>query len=174
MNPELSEGNCMNQLVTPAGYSLRLAGTEDENFLFGLFCSARTELALLPLPKAQLEQLVLQQYEWQQKGYASQYPDARNWIIEIHSGPVGKIMLLQAADLVHIIDFIVAPDWRSRGIGSTILVALKDYVAAKAGVLRLSVDRQNMHAKTLYLRHGFVVSQTSDTHEQLVWSLNNH
>lgn len=162
-----------NELTLPPGYTLRLARPDDGDFLFALFCSTRTEFALLPLPKAQLEQLIRQQYEWQQKSYISQYPDAGNWIIETQSGPVGKIMLSQLASLVHIIDFIVAPDWRSRGIGSIILAALKQYVEIKAGVLRLSVDRQNAHAKRLYLRHGFVPGQLTDTHEQLFWSPNN-
>jgi len=159
-----------NELTLPPGYTLRLARPDDGDFLFALFCSTRTEFALLPLPKAQLEQLMRQQYEWQQQGYANHYPDAGNWIIETQSGPVGKIMLFKQVSLVHIIDFIVAPDWRNRGIGNTILAALKDYVETKAGVLRLSVDRQNIQAKRLYLRHGFVVSQISDTHEEMVWS----
>lgn len=161
----------MNKEITlPPGYGLRVAGEGDSNFLFELFCSARAELALLPLPKAQLEQLLRQQYEWQQKGYSSQYPEAGNWIIEAQSGAVGKITLLQSTSLVHIIDFIIAPEWRSRGVGSTVLDALKKYTASNSGVLRLSVDRQNFHAKRLYLRQGFVVSQASDTHEQLFWS----
>jgi len=162
-----------NELILPPGFSLRLAGPDDEHFLRALFCSMRTELTLLPLPPAQLEQLIRQQYEWQQKSYASQYPDAENWIIGVHSGAVGKIMLHSSASLVHIIDFIIAPDWRRRGVGSTILGALKNNVGAKSGILRLSVDRQNVQAKRLYLQQGFVVSQTSDTHEQLVWSLIN-
>lgn len=153
----------------PAGITLRLASSTDEKLLFELFCSARPELSLLPLPQAQLEQLLRRQYEWQQKGYASQYPDADNWMIETPTGAVGKITLLQSADLVHIIDFIIAPVWRSQGIGSAILGALKNHVANNSCVLRLSVDRQNTHAKRLYLREGFAVSQTSDTHEQLSW-----
>jgi ribosomal protein S18 acetylase RimI-like enzyme len=150
-----------------------VAGEGDGNFLFELFCSVRAELTLLPLPKAQLEQLVRQQYEWQQKSYTDQYPGAENWVIETQSGAVGKIMLHRCATVTHIIDFIIAPDWRNRGIGSTVLGALKKYIASNTGVLRLSVDRQNFHAKRLYLRQGFVVSQTSGTHEQLIWLANN-
>lgn len=158
------------ELALPPGYRLRLARESDSNFLFELFCSSRAELALLPLPRAQLEQLLRQQYEWQQQGYSNQYPDAVNWIIETQSGAVGKIALHQSVGLVHIIDFIIAPDWRNRGVGSTVLGALKKYVTSNSGVLRLSVDRQNFHAKRLYLREGFIVNQASETHEQLFWS----
>lgn len=161
------------ELALPPGYRLRLASESDSNLLFELFCSSRAELAFLPLPKAQLEQLLRQQYEWQQEGYSSQYPDAVNWIIGTQSGVVGKIALHQSVGLVHIIDFIIAPDWRNQGIGSTVLGALKKYVASNSCVLRLSVDRQNFHAKRLYLREGFIVNQTSETHEQLLWSAIN-
>ena len=162
-----------HEFALPPGFHLRFAEVHDEQFLRALFGSARPELASLPLPPAQLEQLIRQQYEWQQKSYVGQFPDAENWIIETQSGPVGKIMLHRSDNQVHIIDFIVAPDWRRRGVGSTILVALKNYVELEARALRLSVDRQNIQAKRLYLQQGFVVSQASDTHEQMVWPSNN-
>lgn len=160
-------------LTLPVGFTLRLATADDERFLRTLFCSARPELALLPLPPTQLELLLGQQYELQQKGYFSQFPGANTWIIETYSGPVGKITLQKSAHAVRLIDFIVAPDWRRRGVGSAILNALKQDVAARAGELRLSVDRQNTGAKRLYAKHGFVVSELSNTHEQLVWSLSS-
>ncbi|HTF95045.1 MAG TPA: GNAT family N-acetyltransferase [Cellvibrio sp.] len=159
-----------HELMLPPGFHLRIAESQDDQFLHALFCSARPELASLPLPVAQLEQLIRQQYEWQQKSYLGQFPDAENWIIETQSGPVGKIMLHRSASQVRIIDFIIAPDWRRRGVGSTILVAVKNFVEIGSGTLHLSVDRQNIHAKRLYVRQGFVVSQTSDTHEQLTWT----
>lgn len=158
-----------NELAFPPGFALRLVSVADEDFLFDLFCSTRTELAHLPLPPAQLEQLMRQQYDWQQKGYANKYQDANTWIIENHSMSVGKITLFETKGLTHIVDFIIAPDWRSQGIGSTILEVLKNYVANNSRVLGLSVDRQNFNAKQLYLRRGFAVSQMSDTHEQLFW-----
>lgn len=163
-----------HDFILPPGFNLRLAEQQDEQFLRELFCSARPELALLPLPNAQLQQLLSQQYEWQQKSYLSQYSAAETWIIETLQGPVGKIMLHRSESQVHIIDFIIASEWRGREVGRTILTVLKHYVTLTARTLRLSVDRQNIRAKQLYLQQGFVVSQTSDTHEQLVWSAINH
>ena len=151
-------------------HCLRLAGQEDEAFLWSLFCSARPELGLLPLPPAQLTQLIRHQYELQQRGYRHQYPQAENWIIATQSAPVGKIMFERSSSAVHIIDFIIVPEWRGRGVGRSILNALKEYVRAKSGVLSLQVDRQNINAKRLYHQLGFVKSQSSDTHEFLVWS----
>jgi len=151
-------------------HSLRLVEQEDEEFLCSLFCSARPELGLLPLSPVQLAQLIRHQFELQQRGYRHQYPQAENWIIATNSAPVGKIMFERSSSVVHIIDFIIAPEWRGRGVGHSILTALKEYVGAKSGVLSLQVDRQNINAKRLYHRLGFVMSQSSDTHEFLVWS----
>lgn len=78
-----------------------------------------------------------------------------------------------ASACVHIIDFVIAPEWRNRGLGSTVLAALKKYAAANSALLRLSVDRQNVQAKRLYVRHGFVERQVTDTHEQLFWAAIN-
>jgi len=156
--------------VLPPGLDLHLAGGGDEEFLLSLFCSARPELALLPLPPAQLALLVRQQYTLQQRDYANRYPHAENWIIAANSAPVGKIMFEKSAAVLHIIDFIIAPEWRKRGLGSTILVALKGCVDAKTGVLSLCVDHQNTHAQRLYQRLGFFKKQSFDTHELLAWS----
>lgn len=170
-------GSCMKrELILPPGLNLRLANEGDERFLFTLFCSARPELALLPLPPSQLEPLIRQQYQLQQRGYAQRFPQAEHWIIETPAGTAGKIMFEQSATGIHIIDFVIAPEWRGRGLGGSILAVLKNYVVLmnnEAGgdyLLSLSVDRQNNNAKRLYLRCGFVVGQTSDTHESMVWA----
>jgi ribosomal protein S18 acetylase RimI-like enzyme len=156
--------------VLPTGVMLRLAEENDQAFLWALFGSARPELASLPLPAEQLTQLMRQQFEAQQHSYREQHPQLEHWIIVKQFEPVGKIMFESLQSAVHIIDFIIAPAWRSQGIGSTILTALKARAEAKANVLSLQVDRQNNNAKRLYHQFGFVVSQSSDTHEFLVWS----
>ena len=158
-----------NKLVLPPGFNLRLAQVNDEFFFCSLFCSARPELSVLPLPQEQLEALIRQQYEWQQKSYASQYPNATRWVIEVDSEAVGKIMFAHSDAGVHIVDFIVAPLNRGYKIGSTILIALQNYVDIGDTSLSLSVERQNSRAKQLYQRLGFSLSQSTDTHEQMIW-----
>src|SRR6187402_1667302 len=111
-----------NEWALPSGLNLRLAGNDDEEFLLSLFFSARPDLALIPLPPAQLTLLMQQQYGLQQRDYANRYPNAEHWIITTDSKPVGKIMFEKSTGKLHIIDFVIAPDWRKRGIGSTILV----------------------------------------------------
>lgn len=151
-------------------FNLRLATENDEEFLRALFYSARPELALLPLPPEQLTQLMRQQYQLQQHSYLNQYPQLEQWIIATQSAPVGKIMFERLQSTVHIIDFIITPEWRGRGIGRSILTSLKTHTDATGCMLSLQVDRQNFNAKRLYHQLGFVTSQSSDTHEFLIWS----
>lgn len=156
-----------SEWVLPEGFYLRLADSNDEEFLQQLFCSARPELAQLPLPPAQLTQLMRQQYESQQHSYRKQYPQLEHWIITTSSGCVGKIMFERSPSAVHIIDFIVAPEWRGRGLGRAILTRLKEHADSS---MSLQVDRQNINAKRFYHQLGFVTSQSSDTHNFLIWS----
>jgi len=154
--------------VLPTGFTLRLVGENDQEFLRALFYSARPELTRLPLPPAQLTKLMRQQYESQQHSYREQHPQAEHWIILRQAEPVGKIMFERLQTTLHVIDFIIAAEWRGRGIGRSTLTALKAH--ADVGVLSLQVDRQNINAQRLYYQLGFVTSQSSDTHELLVWS----
>jgi RimJ/RimL family protein N-acetyltransferase len=158
-----------NKWVMPHGVNLRMAGQDDEHFLFSLFYSAHPELVLLPLSPIQLTQLMRQQFESQLRGYRSQYPQAEHWIIETQGVAVGKIMLAHLASAIHIIDFVVAEEWRGRGIGGAVLTALRTNVKENSHVLSLRVNRQNTNAKRLYQKLGFVASQFTDTHEFLVW-----
>ena len=115
----------IDELILPSDISLRRVSVQDEPFLWALFGALRADLALLPLPAAQVELLMCQQYRFQQQGYANQFPLAESWVIEYQSTPVGKIMLDCTATRVHVIDIALVPGCRNRGIGSGVLVAIR-------------------------------------------------
>ena len=50
----------------------------------------------------------------------------------------------------------VHPDWRDKGIGEMLMLALKDQATRHGGVIELDVAKDN-RAKSFYDRHGFVV-----------------
>ncbi len=159
----------IDDLVLPAAYTLRFANKNDEAFLFALFCTARTELSLLPLPAQQLELLLQQQYRSQQAGYAAQYPLAMYLVIAHQSMDIGKIVISQSDSSLHIVDFIIAPASRGHGYGSVVLESVKAYADANRATVSLGVDRQNVRARQLYLRLGFLPHQVSETHEWMLW-----
>jgi GNAT superfamily N-acetyltransferase len=53
-------------------------------------------------------------------------------------------------------DLVVRPDQRCRGLGTRLLRAAVDW-ARKEGITRITLltDSDNLHARGLYLRHGF-------------------
>jgi len=159
----------IEDLVLPAAYSLRFVHKEDDTFLFALFCSTRSEFSLLPLPPQQLELLLRQQYRSQQLGYAAQYPDAITLVIEYQSVSIGKIVLNKSDTSVHIVDFAIVPQARGCGYGSVILQSVKAYAHADGKKVSLGVDRQNVRARQLYLRLGFLPYEVSETHEWMLW-----
>jgi ribosomal protein S18 acetylase RimI-like enzyme len=152
----------------PDGLKLRPPQTADAVFMEDLFRSTRDDLHALPMSRQQVELLLAQQYRLQQASYARQWPDARNMIVERSGKAIGKIMLDESESAVHIIDFVLEPGMRGRGYGRAILQALQAVAGERS--ITLSVDRQNLPAKRLYLGLGFRVDAVSATHESMFWN----
>lgn len=159
----------IENLVLPAELCLRFAHKNDDAFLYALFCSVRPELSSLPLPPSQLEHLLQQQYRLQQVGYAAQYPLAMTLVIEYQSMNIGKIVINQSNASVHVVDFAIVPQYRGCGYGSVILESVKAYAHIHGATVSLSVDRQNLRARQLYQRLGFLSYELSETHEWMLW-----
>lgn len=151
------------------GLELRPARAEDRFFLEWLFRSTREFLYSLPLPPQSLEMLLDQQYRLQQASYKEQWPDAATLVIQLSGKAIGKIMLDENQTALHIVDFAIKPDMRGRGYGTAIVQALQADAAKRGLSMQLSVDRQNLPAKKLYLGLGFQVNGISETHESMRW-----
>lgn len=153
----------------PFGLGLREMQRPDQAFAEALFASTRDYLYNMPVPKSQIDFLIKQQFQMQQTSYAASYPQAETFIIELYAQPVGKIILNQAADNLHIIDIAFVSNMRGKGFGSALLRALKMCAMEQKQPLRLAVDQQNSRAKKLYLDLGFTQSESSTTHDTLLW-----
>ncbi|HEX5056963.1 MAG TPA: GNAT family N-acetyltransferase [Gammaproteobacteria bacterium] len=150
------------------GLTLRPPRTADAAFMEGLFRSTREHFYYsMPAPREHVDLLIAQQYRLQQAHYARQWPAARTLIIERSGMPIGKITLDEGETALHIVDFIIEPAARGQGYGTAMLQALQ--TTAKARRITLSVDRQNLPAKRLYLALGFRVDAVSETHEAMSW-----
>jgi ribosomal protein S18 acetylase RimI-like enzyme len=159
------------EIVSPRGIlRLRPEREEDHAFRFRLFCDARPDLALLPLPAAAREQLVTMQFRAQTMSYRAQFPAARFDIIELEESPIGRIAVDRPGAVIHIVDQALSPSFRNLGIGSAIMRALMGE-AERAGLpLRLQVASDNAAALRLYLRLGFVPGGASGAfHTTLEW-----
>jgi len=153
----------------PLGLGLRKIQPQDLAFTETLFASTREYLLQIPLPRAQIEFLIKQQFLMQQASYSTSFPLAETFIIEFDSSPVGKVIVNNTSDSLHVIDIALMNNMRGKNVGSTVLRALKQVAAQELRPLRLVVDQQNSRAKKLYLRLGFTLSESSATHDTLLW-----
>lgn len=158
-----------NDISLPLGLHLRELQPQDQAFAETLFFSTREFFYQMPLPKSQVDMLIKQQFILQQSSYGASFPSAETFIIHRFGEPIGKLILNNASDSVHVIDIALLPAMRGKGYGSSILRALK-HLADQAGrPVRLAVDQQNCLAKKLYLALGFALIESSGTHDTLLW-----
>jgi ribosomal protein S18 acetylase RimI-like enzyme len=108
------------------------------------------------LPQASLDTLLEQQYRAQAAGYAAQFPDAVTLIALRGDEPVGRLILAAGDRRWRIVDIVLLPIARGRGIGTDIFDAIA-HAARETGVhaLGLSVLSTNVAARRLYARLGF-------------------
>lgn len=154
----------------PFGLSLRLMQPQDQSFAEMLFIATRDYLYQMPLPKDQIDFLVKQQFVMQQVSYTSTFPSAETFIIEQYSQAIGKIILNNTDASLHIVDVALLVNMRGKGFGSAMLRELKKIAVQHSRPLRLAVDQQNYRAKKLYLELGFVLVESSSTHDTLFWN----
>jgi ribosomal protein S18 acetylase RimI-like enzyme len=135
---------------------LRPAGDADRPFLERTYASTRVdELALLPWTDEQKSGFIAHQFEAQDAHYRSHYSDAGFNVIEVDGEPAGRLYVHRGRSEIRIVDIVLAPPFRGRGIGTRLLAAL--IAEADDGGLKLSIHVEvNNPARRLYERLGFV------------------
>lgn len=159
----------LNDISLPLGLRLRELQPQDQTFTETLFFSTREFLYQMPLPKTQVDLLIKQQFVLQQASYATSFPSAETYIIHLFAEPIGKLILNNATDSLHVIDLAFTQSMRSKGYGTCLLRALKKLSDQAGRPVRLMVDQQNTRAKKLYLNLGFTLFESSTTHDTLLW-----
>ena len=137
--------------------SLRPATAEDEPFLRQLFNSTRPDLLLLPLEMA--GPLIDMQYRAQRMHYEKGFPNAEEMIVVRDEAPVGRMITWDGGDDLHLVDISLLPEFRGRGIGTSLLSSL----IAKGRPVTLMVRADNP-AHRLYRRLGFVPTRKDELH----------
>ncbi len=158
-----------NEISLPFGLHLRELQPQDQTFVESLFFSTREYFYQMPMAKSQVDLLIRQQFILQQASYVKAFPAAKTLVIQLFSESVGKLMLNNSSDSLHIIDIAFMPSARGRGYGTAILRSLKNRANQLGLPVRLAVDQQNSRAKKLYLSLGFTLIESSSTHDTLLW-----
>lgn len=144
--------------LSDARFTLRLAEPSDEPFLFELFASTQgQQFYLLPLEEAQRDALIRMQFEAQRTSYQQQYPGSEHFLILVEEQPAGRFWVNESAEEINVIDIVLLPNYRGRGIGRELLEQVIGKADGAGKAVRLFVDRGNARALDLYRSLGFEV-----------------
>lgn len=139
----------------PPAPVLRPVRDDDRAFLVALYGASRAgELALAGWDAATRAAFVEQQFAAQDRHYRGHYPGATLDVVEIGGERAGRLYVHRGARDIRIMDILLAPPFRGRGIGSALLRDLIGEAAASGRVLSIHVERDNP-ARRLYERLGF-------------------
>ena len=160
-----------SHIPSPAGVvRLRPEREEDRDFRYRLFCDSRQPEFALVLPPDVFQRVMAHQFQAQTVSYRAHFPQARFDIIELDGRPIGRIVVDRPGDRLHLIDQAIVPEMRGRGIGTAIMRALMDEAAARRVPVTLEVASSNDPSMRLYLRLGFVPTETAQPYIELAWT----
>lgn len=159
----------LTKAALPQGLGLRIARPGDKPFMEKLFQSTREFLYLADAEKEYIDMIIHHQMQLQENSYGNQSPNACTMVIEKQNVPIGKVVIDLGSNIAHVIDLAFIAEARGKGYGKSVLQAVQ-YVATQQMLpMGLTVEKQNLQAKRLYLALGFQVAEESLTHEFMLW-----
>jgi ribosomal protein S18 acetylase RimI-like enzyme len=81
---------------------------------------------------------------------------------------IGRLIVDRGERFIRLVDLSLLPEYRSRGIGTSILLSLQEESADTGRPIVLQVFETN-RAKTLYQRLGFVCTAKEGMYETMQW-----
>lgn len=159
----------LNKVSLPDGLGLRIASPEDKPFIEKLFYATREFLYLADAEKEYVDMIIHHQMQLQQESYGNQSPNACTMIVEKQRTSIGKVIIDFGSNIAHIIDMAFIAEARGKGYGKAVLQAVQYVATQQALPVGLTVEKQNLPARKLYLALGFQVAEDSLTHEFMLW-----
>lgn len=112
------------------------------------------------LPDAIAHSLIAMQLQARLGAFRTSYPDALAWVLEERGHPLGYA-IVDDAEHLRLVDLLVRPTARRRGLASGVLAELCAIADASGREICLSVQ-PGSDAERLYLRHGFETANRDD------------
>jgi ribosomal protein S18 acetylase RimI-like enzyme len=135
--------------------SLRSVTEADLGFLYEVYASTRQdELQGVAWSAEQKNEFLRFQFEAQHRYYLQQFPSASYSVVVVDGNAAGRLYIDRRNDEIRIIDIALLPEYRRRGIGSSLVAAILDEALPPTRVVRIHVERDNP-ALRLYERLGF-------------------
>ncbi len=139
------------------GITFRPIAHSDIPFLYTVYRSTRIEeLSQAHFSKEELEDFLKMQFSLQHQQYMDHYPNATFEVIINDSTPIGRLYMNESEDDMRIMDIALLPEFRNRGIGSTIM----HHIIQTSEKLKKSVSlhvEYNNPALRLYEKLGFKI-----------------
>lgn len=143
--------------LTARGISLRPAGDADLAYLGELYASIRAgDVAHAPWPQAAKRVFLRDQFHQQHRHYLTYYGDADFLLIECDGTPIGRYYLQRAHPDYVIVDISLDAGARAHGVASALIEATQANARLHGCGVVLDIGHQNLAARRLYERHGFV------------------
>ncbi len=90
-------------------------------------------------------------------------------VIEIDGRICGFVQIYEHDDIVELVEIHLIPEMQGKGIGSDIINSILKRAKSENKTVRLGCFKENFKAKKLYLKLGFVLTETTDTHHIFVY-----
>jgi ribosomal protein S18 acetylase RimI-like enzyme len=139
----------------------------DSEFRFQLYASTRTEeVSIFGWDERQQAAFMRMQFLAREQSYASAYPRKAVSLILCEDLPVGAMMVDRGEHEITLIDIALLPEFRSRGIGTSLIQDLINEAHTTNKPLQLQVAKGN-RAAALYSRLGFARTGENKMYEQM-------
>lgn len=136
--------------------STRLESADDESFLRQLImATVAEELMAATWPEAIRENLLDMQYRARLNSIRANFPQGESSIVLADGQGAGWLFVSTSADEIRLVDIMMLPQYRGRGIGSQLIRDLLSKAEGAHLPVRLSVEVMNGRAISLYVKLGF-------------------
>jgi GNAT superfamily N-acetyltransferase len=150
--------------------TLRPEQSADETLLLELYATTRqAELDMTNWDAATRAAFVSLQFRAMRQGYASMFPHGQFSIVMLGNLGVGRMVVNRAEHEIWLVDMVLAPNVRCRGIGSRLVQTLQIEARQAGKPLSLHVLKGN-RATRFYERLGFNYSADAGLYLEMTWS----
>lgn len=157
----------MTDELKSSAITLRDALPDDEDFLYQLYLTTRSEeITAWGLEASQQEMILQLQFTAQRRHYEIAFPEADHKIILCDDRPAGHILVYRSEHEFRLVDIALSTEHRGAGIGSSLIRALIMEAQGAAKPLVLHVEKHNRAAR-LYERLGFWTTEDIGGHYRM-------
>ena len=148
---------------------LRAVREADEAFLFDVFCTGLAEeVAAMPDPRL-VRHFLRIQYTAQESRFQARFPGHERYVVTYDGRDAGRFFVHRTPSMLHAIDMILLPEFRSLGLGSRLVADVFDEARDHKQLVSVRVPRRNERASAFYASLGFRLVAMDDLDHYFEW-----